>query len=164
LKVDLIKKLTHLNRRELTARLLTYSGSFLLTKPVYAGLGHILVFHRVIPKSKSPRVANTEIEVTPEYLEGIIKYFNKRHYHFISLDELYDVLKGKKLDNRFVIFTFDDGYIDNLIYAYPIFKKYNVPFTIYVATNFPATNTNFTLHLHVVKKMHLWYNSALSDP
>ena len=36
----------------------------------------------------------------------------------------------------FACFTFDDGYRDNRDYALPIFKKYNVPFTIYVPSAF----------------------------
>jgi peptidoglycan/xylan/chitin deacetylase (PgdA/CDA1 family) len=36
----------------------------------------------------------------------------------------------------FVCFTFDDGYRDNLEYAYPIFKRHNLPFTIYVPTDY----------------------------
>jgi peptidoglycan/xylan/chitin deacetylase (PgdA/CDA1 family) len=37
---------------------------------------------------------------------------------------------------RFVCITFDDGYRDNLEFAYPILKEYDVPFAIYVATSF----------------------------
>jgi peptidoglycan/xylan/chitin deacetylase (PgdA/CDA1 family) len=31
----------------------------------------------------------------------------------------------------------DDGYSDNYYSAYPIFKKHNIPFTIYITTDFP---------------------------
>src|SRR5690606_27979089 len=33
--------------------------------------------------------------------------------------------------------TFDDGYRDNLTYAYPILRRHGVPFAIYVPTSFP---------------------------
>ena len=36
-----------------------------------------------------------------------------------------------------VIFTLDDGYLDNYTHAYKIFKKHNVPFTIYITASFP---------------------------
>ena len=38
---------------------------------------------------------------------------------------------------RFVCLTFDDGYRDTLKYAYPILKKAEMPFAVYVATSFP---------------------------
>ena len=36
----------------------------------------------------------------------------------------------------FIAFTIDDGYLDNYTHAYPVFKRHNVPFTIFVATDF----------------------------
>ena len=56
------------------------------------------------------------------------------------MDAVYDRLsKGTlTLDNqKFVVLTFDDGYIDNLEIAYPILKEYNIPFTIYISTGIP---------------------------
>ena len=103
---------------------------------LYQGLGQIIVLHRIIPESKTERLRNTGIEITEEHLEQLIVFFKKRKYDFISLDELPEYLRGKR-KRKFVIFTLDDGYIDNLTHAYPIFKKFNVPFTIYVTTNFP---------------------------
>jgi peptidoglycan/xylan/chitin deacetylase (PgdA/CDA1 family) len=35
------------------------------------------------------------------------------------------------------VVTFDDGYSDNLTHALPVLKKHDVPFTVYVSTNFP---------------------------
>ncbi|WP_179004956.1 polysaccharide deacetylase family protein [Winogradskyella forsetii] len=103
---------------------------------LYQGLGQIIVLHRVIPEPKGERLRNTGIEITEQHLEELIVFFKKRDYDFISLEELQDYLQGK-IKRKFVIFTLDDGYLDNLTHAYPIFKKFNVPFTIYVTTNFP---------------------------
>jgi peptidoglycan/xylan/chitin deacetylase (PgdA/CDA1 family) len=38
---------------------------------------------------------------------------------------------------KMVNISFDDGFRDIYEYAYPIFKKYNIPFTIYLTTAFP---------------------------
>jgi peptidoglycan/xylan/chitin deacetylase (PgdA/CDA1 family) len=46
-------------------------------------------------------------------------------------------LTSTERGRRFVCFTFDDGYRDNLTHAYPILKKHEVPFAIYVPTSFP---------------------------
>ncbi len=56
----------------------------------------------------------------------------------ISLDEMHRRLTtGDFPRRRFVCITFDDGYRDNHEFAYPVLKKYEVPFAIYwVAPSF----------------------------
>lgn len=128
---------------------LHYSQLHRLTKPIYGGLGHILMFHRVLPDSGKLRIHNHKsLEITPEHLESIIEFFKKRGYEFISLDDLSAYKNSSTRSNRkFVVFTFDDGYIDNYLYAYPIFKKHNIPFTIYVATSLPDSKATLWWYL-----------------
>lgn len=104
-------------------------------KRFYAGKGQILMFHRILPSAEKPRIRNTGLEVSPGKLEEVIQFFQNLNYAFINLDDLPHYLKAK--DTKFVIFTFDDGYVDNLTVALPIFQKHNIPFTVYVTTDFP---------------------------
>jgi peptidoglycan/xylan/chitin deacetylase (PgdA/CDA1 family) len=107
-------------------------------KIAYSGMGSILMFHRVQPKDTRSRIKkNSELEVTPEFLEQLIKYFSSAGREFISLNNVYDRLHENKSRKKFLAVTFDDGYADNLIHAFPILKKYNIPCTIYVSTNYP---------------------------
>lgn len=110
-----------------------------LVRPIYGGAGVILMFHRVLPAESRPRIhGHAALEITPDVLEQTINYFARRHYSVYSLDDLYQFLTGtKKANMPFVLFTFDDGYVDNLTYAYPIFKKQDIPFTINISTCFP---------------------------
>lgn len=118
--------------------MLYVTKSYFITKPIYSGLGTILTFHRVCPKSERSKISgNLRLEITPEYLEGAIKFFASHNYEIISPDRLFEILHSRRIDRKFVVFTFDDGYADNFTYAYPVFKKHNAPFTIYVTTNFP---------------------------
>ena len=96
-----------------------------LTKPFYSGKGQILMFHRVIPTSRKARIHNhLSLEVSPEQLNEIVLYFKKRNYDFINLDFLPGWLKQNSYSNRkFVIISFDDGYLDNLEYALPVLAK-----------------------------------------
>jgi peptidoglycan/xylan/chitin deacetylase (PgdA/CDA1 family) len=117
---------------------LFYTKSYLLSEPFYSGLGSILMFHRVCPSSSSPRIrGNAGLEVTPEYLENTILFLRKNNYEIISLSQAAKILNGDHERRKFAVFTFDDGYADNYLYAYPIFKKHDIPFTIYVTTDLP---------------------------
>jgi len=117
--------------------LIRKSGIYKVIEPWYSGRGSILMFHRICKKEQRSKLKNNSVlEVTPEYLENIILYFKKKNYEPISIADVPERLKDRRA-NKFVVFTFDDGYMDNYSLAYPVFKKYNVPFTIYVTTSFP---------------------------
>ena len=58
-------------------------------------------------------------------------------YKTISLDEFLNFLKGEKISiTKPIIITFDDGYENNYINAYPILKKMNLTATICVCTGY----------------------------
>ena len=97
-------------------------------------IGTIYMLHRVHPFEKGKLSLNENMKVSPEFLERfILERLDK--YEFLSLDQAIAVIEKKiKLTKPFIVFTFDDGYADNYTYAYPIFKKYNIPFIIYIAT------------------------------
>jgi len=114
-----------------------YTKAYKLFQPFYSGIGHILVFHRVCNDNGSRRILKCSgLEVSAGYLEKVIRFFMKHNYDSISPDQLFDNLKRGKIKRRFVIFTFDDGYQDTLTCAYPVFKKYNIPLTVYIAPGF----------------------------
>ncbi|MBN1187818.1 MAG: polysaccharide deacetylase family protein [Bacteroidales bacterium] len=119
--------------------LIKSSGVYKIFKSRYSGRGQILMLHRVIPPVTRERIHNhLSIEITPEHLVNTILYFKNKDYDFINLDEISAWMDGNKQNKRrFVVFTFDDGYKDGLTHAYPIFKRYGIPFTIYITTSFP---------------------------
>lgn len=101
-------------------------------------LGVVLMLHRVAEYDKSRLVPNEDLKVSPAFLQKTINKYRKAGFVFLSLDDVYDVITEKKtIKKPFVAFTLDDGYLDNYTTAYPIFKKNNVPFCIFVATDFP---------------------------
>ena len=96
------------------------------------------MFHRVCPNKYEPRIrGNAGLEVTPEYLENTILFLRKNNYEIVSLTRAAQILNGRNKNKKFAVFTFDDGYADNYQYAYPIFKKHEAPFSIYVTTHLP---------------------------
>ena len=113
-----------------------------LSEPIFGGIGHVFMLHRVLPEKLNQYTINKGLAITPEYLEECIQYFISKKYRFISLDELHHILmSGAPQKQKFICFTLDDGYKDNLDYAFPLFKKYNIPFAIYITNCFPNRTT-----------------------
>lgn len=115
---------------------LYFSGVNHLLRPLAEGIGAILMFHRVKPTRPDPFQPNNFLEVTPAFLEHTIKRLERKSYQFVSLDEARSRLIERRFETRFVVVTFDDGFRDNKVWAHPILAKYQVPYTIFVPTEF----------------------------
>ncbi|MGH6761442.1 MAG: polysaccharide deacetylase family protein [Phyllobacterium sp.] len=110
------------------------SGAASLAGYALGGLGSILMLHHVRPSPSSPLGVNAHLTVTPDFLDQIISALKQDGIDLISMDELVERLStGRTSARRFATFTLDDGYRDNLQHAWPVFKKHDVPFTIYIA-------------------------------
>ena len=100
--------------------------------------GVVFMLHRVSGRINGHLPNNEDLKISPEFLEKTIVKYQKAGFAFLSLDQLYNIIAGNGSINKpFVCFTMDDGYLDNYENAYPIFKKYQIPFAIFVATDFP---------------------------
>lgn len=114
-------------------------NSYLRKKAMADGaLGVVLMLHRVSEHDKSRLVPNEDLKVSPTFLQEVIDKYRKAGFSFLSLDEVYDVVTERTIIRKpFVSFTLDDGYLDNYTTAYPIFKRNNIPFCIFIASDFP---------------------------
>lgn len=110
------------------------SGVHKLFKPFYGGIGHAIMFHRIL--NEGGKFITGGLQVTQGYLDQIINYFVANDIDIVSLDECYRRINSKNKERRFVTFTFDDGYEDNLKLALPVFEKHNVPFSVFVTTGY----------------------------
>ena len=116
---------------------LYHSRAHRLMAPYTQGTGLILTLHQVRPEGEEKAFApNRILEVTPDFLDSVLDQVQEAGLDVVSLDEAVTRLK-EGTDRRFVSFTFDDGYRDNLQHAYPLFKQRGLPMTIYVPTEFP---------------------------
>jgi len=103
----------------------------------FSGMATIFMLHRVHPFESNKLSPNENMKVSPEFLDSFIVELKSRGYEFVSLDGLHEVLQNGEKVKKQIVFTLDDGYRDNYEMAYPIFKKHNVPFAIYITTSFP---------------------------
>lgn len=112
-----------------------YSGADNLLAPYMQRSGVIFMLHRVRPETPRAFDPNRILQVTPEFLESVVVTTREAGFDVIALDDLRARLEQGS-ERPFACFTLDDGYLDNLEHAYPIFKRHAVPFTIYVPTSF----------------------------
>lgn len=75
------------------------------------------------------------LSIETKQFETFCKYLYKYKYKTHYLDHWY-VNEGGKLDKKDLYLTFDDGYLDNLLVAYPIMKKYGIKGTIFINPEF----------------------------
>jgi peptidoglycan/xylan/chitin deacetylase (PgdA/CDA1 family) len=88
----------------------------------------VLMYHHVCPH---PGL----VTVSPETFEEHVAYLARRGYAALTADEFLEFLQGTRpLTGRSVLITFDDGYLDNYVYAYPILKRYGLKATIFAIT------------------------------
>ncbi|MFC1969672.1 polysaccharide deacetylase family protein [Chloroflexota bacterium] len=111
-----------------------YSGlpdgyAFLRRKLTKSQVG-ILLYHRVCPSNDNWNLK----PLSPRSFERQMEYFH-RNYEILSLDRLVQYIQqGRPLPEKAVVITFDDGYKDNYLYAYPILVKHGIPATIFLTT------------------------------
>jgi peptidoglycan/xylan/chitin deacetylase (PgdA/CDA1 family) len=116
---------------------LYFSGLHHLMLPLVGGAGTILTLHHVRPARAGGFQPNRLLEVAPAFFEGLLRRLRRSRRDLISLDEMHARLVSGESKRRFVCVTFDDGYRDVLRWAYPLLKKYEVPFALYIPTSFP---------------------------
>ncbi|NJL50776.1 MAG: polysaccharide deacetylase family protein [Blastochloris sp.] len=124
----------HLIRTGLDAIYLT--GSHHALRCAFAGVGVVLTLHRVRPALPEAFQPNRLLEITPEFLAAAIQRLRAADIDFVSLDEVHRRLVEKDFRRRFVALTIDDGFRDIAEFAYPILRRFEVPFAVFVAADF----------------------------
>jgi peptidoglycan/xylan/chitin deacetylase (PgdA/CDA1 family) len=104
--------------------------------PFAQGAGVILTLHHVRPAQRRSFSPNGFLEITPEFLETMIATTRRAGFEFIGIDEVPERLISPARRRPFAVLTFDDGYRDNLEHAWPILRRNEVPWTVYVVPDF----------------------------
>jgi peptidoglycan/xylan/chitin deacetylase (PgdA/CDA1 family) len=112
------------------------TGAHRLARPLFAGIGAILTFHRVRSARDGAFQPNRGLEIEPQFLDEALTALRAEDIDIISLDEAWRRLVSGEASRRFVVLTFDDGYRDVLENAVPILRRHQAPFTVYVTTAF----------------------------
>lgn len=66
--------------------------------------------------------------------------FLKKHYNIISMSELIKCQREKRaFPKNAALITFDDGFMNNYEYAFPLLKEYKLPATIFLTVDYIGT-------------------------
>ena len=100
-------------------------------------IGLVYTLHHITEKDPKGIPTNENLKVSSGFLEDIIIKYKRQGFIFVSLDQLSEIINSDtKPEHPFIAFTIDDGYLDNYTQALPVFEMQQVPFAIFVATNF----------------------------
>lgn len=115
---------------------LHYTGAGEFIAPITGGNGVIFMLHRVTPEAPRDFEPNRILKVTPAFLAQVICEVRSAGFDIVSIGDVPERLNNGQTSRPFAVFTLDDGYRDNLLHAYPVFKALNAPFTVYVPTDY----------------------------
>jgi len=92
----------------------------------------VLTYHHV-------NLEGNFINITPQRFETHMRYLNKHGFTTLQTEDLLTIFNGhQRPPERSIMITFDDGWLDNWVYAFPILKKYGFKAVVFVITSLIA--------------------------
>jgi peptidoglycan/xylan/chitin deacetylase (PgdA/CDA1 family) len=116
-----------------------------LQRLCHQGKVAILTYHRVVPQCElSDQWIQPGMYVATDVFERHMQFLRDQ-FRVISLQELVQRWSNRDWDKvaRYCVVTFDDGWLDNYRHAYPILRKWEIPATIFLPTDFIGTDEWF---------------------
>lgn len=98
----------------------------------------ILLYHRIASPESDPY----RLRVTPEHFAEHLAVIRELGQP-MHLSELAQGVRDRKLPDRAVCVTFDDGYADNLGTARQLLERHDVPATVFVTTGIDGRTREF---------------------
>lgn len=91
----------------------------------------ILMYHHV-----DDNWQKSKLSVSPQSFKKQMEFLKKKNYNVMLLSALIDAVKqGEELAPKTVAITFDDGYEDNYLNAFPVLDELQIPATMFIALN-----------------------------
>ena len=82
----------------------------------------VIMYHSLLKDKKY----QGKYVISPDLFESDLKYLEEHGFTTVTIGDMTDYFEnGKPLPEKPVMLTFDDGYYNNYLYAYPLLKKYD---------------------------------------
>ena len=105
------------------------------------GKALVLMYHRVLPPEDAAAMCvQPGMYVTPQTFDRHLRFL-RTHFELLSFTELLRRWRGGTWNDsaRSCVLTFDDGWVDNYRYAFPLLLAYDAPATIFLPTELIGT-------------------------
>jgi peptidoglycan/xylan/chitin deacetylase (PgdA/CDA1 family) len=112
-----------------------FSGAAYVSARRRGGAGVILKFNHVAPRRSEAFQPLASTAITPRFLDRAVTALKRWKYAIVSIDEAI-VRSQEKARERFVVLTFDGAHSDFATHAYPILRRHEVPYALYIPTGF----------------------------
>jgi peptidoglycan/xylan/chitin deacetylase (PgdA/CDA1 family) len=134
-----------MDKKRLIATALNYTGFLdtyaFIRKLIAYPVGAIIEYHRICPLDQI--VGDPNLVLSPETFEKHVKYLSAK-YEILSLDQMAEYIQLRKRPPKTAaVLTFDDGYRDLFLYAYPILERYKLPATIFLISGYVGSEDLF---------------------
>lgn len=92
----------------------------------------ILYFHSVAPR-KNRNWFRSYLTLELKYFEDILCFIKRKNFKTFFISSM--AQDACRMENAIGL-SFDDGYLDNWVYAFPLMKKYGIRATIFCSTDY----------------------------
>lgn len=114
---------------------------------------YISMYHytRDLPHSRYPEIKGLDISLFRHQIE-----FMKHHFSIVTMEQVMDAVEnGSELPEKALLLTFDDGYIDNYTFVFPVLEEFGIQGSFFIPGKTFATH-----QLLDVNKIHYMLASA----
>lgn len=98
----------------------------------------VLCYHNIATEEEKQNFPDeADWIITVDNFEEQLEHLKKHNYKTLTMDEFYKWKKGEiDLPYKSVLITFDDGFLSNYQYAFPLLKEYGMNATVFVVGSF----------------------------
>lgn len=117
----------------------------------------VLMYHHVSP-------APGLVTVSPETFAAHMALLARQGYTTLSAARFLEFLQGRAaVPKKSVVITFDDGYLDNYLYAYPVLKRLGLHAIIFAVTGWIAEGAARTFDTALPSPNHSACKAAIRE-
>lgn len=117
----------------------------------------VLMYHHLLKSNENKIFKNNSAVISVGMFVQHMQYLKSQGYNTVDINQLEDFLYHntplpKSRDNISVHITFDDGYVSNYLYAYPVLKNCGYKASVFLVTSNISDENVYTLNPDLLQR------------